>query len=41
MAAPPKLKFRTFYTAIRYATSPAQCAALCYYLLTAACCRGP
>ena len=34
-AAPPKLKFRTCYAEIRYATSPAQCGALRIYLLTA------
>ena len=28
IAAPPKLKFRTTYSALRRATSPAQCGAL-------------
>ena len=40
-AAPPKLKFRTCYAELRTATSPAQCGALCFYLLTATCGRGP
>ena len=41
IAAPPKLKVRTCYAVIRYATSPAQSGALRSYLLTATCGRGP
>ena len=39
-AAPPKLKFRTCYAVIRYATSPALRGALRIYLLTATRGRG-